>query len=285
MIKKIAVLFIFIILITGCRENRVETINPSPTPVSTEKASQKLPEMKIMIMKAGKADAIIISIDKQIMVIDTAEKDDGAKINAYLHEQGVNAVDYMIITHLDKDHIGGAAEVLSDIKVKNLIQSNNTENSKDFEAYIMACQKSGVTPVMLTKPKEFSMGEAKIKLIPALKSKYKNDNDYTIMTEITYGEKRFLFAGDAMTERLTEYMADDVSSFDFLKVPHHGVYCDMMPEFIKAVSPTYSVITCSDKDPPDEEVLKLLSEAKSKIFLTNRRFVSVTCDGINLVVQ
>ena len=50
-------------------------------------------------------------------MIDCAEKDDGKDIAEFLEKKGITNLDYLIITHFDKDHIGGAAKVLHSVYV------------------------------------------------------------------------------------------------------------------------------------------------------------------------
>lgn len=54
----------------------------------------------------------------------------------------------------------------------------------------------------------------------------------------------------------------------FLKVPHHGRYNDQLENFLSVVNPSYAVITCSTKNPPDDEALSSLSKNKVETYLT-----------------
>ena len=278
--RLIAFLILIAVFFGGCGNNDINI------PGSADKeASPALSQMRIMTMKIGKADAIIIENRGRFMVIDAGESEDGDKVASYLRSRGAFSIEYMILTHLDKDHIGGAASLIEGMRVENLIQSQNSETSKEFREYKIACERKGIRPILLNEVMEFDFAGARVRLLPGEKTRYKNDNDYSIMAEISYGEQRFLFAGDAMNERLKEYLKGETKPFDFLKVPHHGVFCSMMPEFIKKVSPTYSVITCSEKNPPDDRVMTLLAEAGSEIFLTDAKHVLALTNGNSLTVK
>ncbi|MDO4555742.1 MAG: MBL fold metallo-hydrolase, partial [Lachnospiraceae bacterium] len=66
-----------------------------------------LPILTVTILKVGKADAIMIQTEDKVMMIDTGEEDDKDKLAIFLKQENISKVDYLIITHFDKDHVGG----------------------------------------------------------------------------------------------------------------------------------------------------------------------------------
>lgn len=68
--------------------------------------------IKILIPKIGKADCIIIYKNNDCVMIDTGESEDNAEIVSVMQENNINRIDTLIITHFDKDHVGGAAYLI-----------------------------------------------------------------------------------------------------------------------------------------------------------------------------
>ena len=248
-------------------------------------ASGGLPALTVTVLDLGKADAILIQVEDKAFLIDTGEDEDGSKVNAVLADRGISRLDGLLLTHLDKDHIGGVDKVLRSVEVDRLYQPVGTEDSGDYGEYVEACREKGIAPVRLTGPETLTLAGAALRLLPAAKGYYEDDNDYSVITEMTYGERRFLFAADAEDERLAEYLADGPAAFDFLKVPHHGRESDLSGAFLRAVRPAYAVVTCSKKKTPDESVLKLLEDIGSQVFLTSDGYVTAQCDGGTLTVK
>lgn len=218
-------------------------------------------------------------------MIDTGEDKNGEQIVDKLKEKGVNTLDYLILTHLDKDHIGGVDSVLSSVKVKNLIQANYEKDSKQYDEYTESLKQAGVEPVVLKEKMNLEINNAKISIQPASKSDYESSNDYSIMTSINYGEHRFLFAGDAEEKRLAEFISENTLKYDFVKIPHHGRYDKLTEAFLESITPEYAVITCSDKKAPDEDVLKILEKLNVKTFLTSAGDVVINSDSKTLSVR
>ena len=57
---------------------------------------------------------MILETGGKVMVIDAGEEDDGAELVTYLKERNLSQVDVLIITHYDKDHVGGADDADDD---------------------------------------------------------------------------------------------------------------------------------------------------------------------------
>ena len=242
-------------------------------------------EYKTTILRSGKADAIVLKTQNHTVVIDTGEKNDGDEIIEYLKINGISEIDYLIITHYDKDHIGGAPELMAGIKINEVIVPSYEGNNTEYTAFTTALSSLNVTPTRLTANMSFTLDDVLFELYPAQKSQYnEEDNDYSIVTSVTHGKNTFLYAGDCETERLSELPDQMEMSHTFLKVPHHGVYCSGMDEFIKSVSPQYAVITDSAKKPADAETLSILEAAGATVFSTQNGTVTALSDGANITV-
>ena len=243
-------------------------------------------EYKTTILESGKADAIVLETQGHTVVIDTAEKDDGDEIVEYLKSSGISKVDYLIITHFDQDHIGGAPELMSSVDIGEIIVPDYEGNNSEYTAFTTALNTAGITPTRLTADMSFTLDDVLFELYPAQKSQYKEeDNDYSIVTSVTHGSNTFLYAGDCETERLSELPNQMEMSHTLLKVPHHGVYCKGINEFIKSVSPQYAVITDSAKNAADAETLALLEAAGAAVYSTQNGTVTAVSDGTKITVS
>lgn len=142
------------------------------------KSSTKNTAFKTTILNTGKSDCILVEIGNKVIMIDTGEDKNGKQIVDRLKEKGINTLDYLILTHLDKDHIGGVDSVLSSVKVKNIIQANYKKDSKQYDEYIDSLKKADIEPVLLKDNMNIVINSAEINIHPASKSKYESSNDY-----------------------------------------------------------------------------------------------------------
>lgn len=274
--KIIALITLIIVIITciSCTKDNIIT--------------EPLEEMKIDILNIGKADCTIIRSKDKTVIIDTGEKNDKDDLLDYLDENDIDTIDYLILTHFDKDHIGGAAKLIKNKEIKKVIEPDYSKESKEYTNLIGALDEKDITPKVLTKNMSFELDDANFTIYPPLKSDYGEDasNEFSLVVSITHGNNKFLFAGDAQNDRLNELSSqiDDLNS-TFLKVPHHGRLDENSNKFFKKVKPKYAVITCSDKNPPDDEVVKNLENIGAKVYLTSEGQVTCSSDGIELNIE
>ena len=94
-----------------------------------------------------------------------------------------------------------------------------------------------------------------------------------------------LFTGDAQEERIEELLALDNLQSDVLKMPHHGKLEDNTEALTRHIAPDYAVITSSEEDPEDAEVLSLLEDLGAKVFLTRNGEITVTISADEVRVE
>ncbi len=242
--------------------------------------------LKCKVFKIGRADCIILRTASHTVVIDTGEEDDGAEIVSYLKEHKITAIDKLIITHYDSDHIGGAAALLDYAEVGEVLVPAYSKGSSTYRRFTAAMEAAGIQPTALTETLTFELDRAQYTVYPPERTSYPNneDNEYSLIVGVTHGENRFLFAGDALTERLGEFTALGEGTYDFLKVSNHGDYFEGVEAFFRAVSPKYAAITCSDKNPADARTVSALEAVGAQVFLTRDGSVKVTSDGRTISV-
>ena len=233
--------------------------------------------LEVTILDTGKSDCIFIEIGDKTIMIDTGLDRNGEQILASLHEKGIDHIDYLILTHLDKDHIGGADIILDEIPVDQVIQANYSKDSTQYQEYIDALSRHDITPLLLTQTMNLKINDAQLTLYPAQQTEYEQSNDYSIITSLIYGENSFLFAGDAESQRLTEFLNLYPSTYKFLKIPHHGNDNDVLPLFLNTLKPDYAVLSWSDVNAPDQKVISILNQLGTQTLLTSDGAISIKC--------
>ena len=68
--------------------------------------------LEIHMIDVGNADSFLVRQGDATMLIDGGEATDGDHIVSYLHTQGVERLDAVVISHPHTDHIGGLEQVI-----------------------------------------------------------------------------------------------------------------------------------------------------------------------------
>ena len=237
MFRRISAIIASAVLFLGA----VSCGNKSPDNIKADAGS-----LTVTFLDIGKADCMVICTENSTAVIDCGEKDDGKKIVKFLKEQGIETIDHLIITHYDKDHVGGAAKLIKKLDVKDVMAPDYEEPSDEMENYKKELDEKGIIPQLLHEDVSFSMDNAEFTVYAPKQEFYgeDNDNDFSLVTKIVHGDNTLLFTGDAMEQRLEEIM--DIGPCTFLKVPYHGRQLDNLSDFLDAVKPKCAVV-CTSK--------------------------------------
>ena len=229
--------------------------------------------MTVYCPNAGNADAFILRTAHSTVLIDCGEKQFGDDIVDYLDANGISQIDVMFITHFDKDHVGGAAEVIKNNDVKKIYTSYVTKESKHIDNFYTAVDEKDIDCRIADKDFSFTLDGVTYEIsVPVSKNYSENDasNNSSIVIRAGDEHTHILFAGDCENERLQELTGSDNLSADIIKIPHHGK-CEKLSEaFLMTVNPQYAIITSSEDEPEDKELLAILDRHNIKTYLTRQ---------------
>ena len=93
-------------------------------------------DFKAYFFNAGKADAILLSKNNHYIMIDTGEASLSNEILNYFKNNNITKLDYLIITHFDKDHVGSASSIIDNIEIGEVLQSNYPKESEYYTNYL-----------------------------------------------------------------------------------------------------------------------------------------------------
>ena len=242
-------------------------------------------------LKVGRADAIVMMTEGHTLVLDTGEEDDGQELTDFLTEKGVREVDVLIITHFDKDHVGGADTLLEALPVREALLPAYEGAGTEYADFMTALDRTGTAARRVTEPLDLALGEARIRVTPP--ASYSGaeafadyDNNLSLLVRVLHGDKVLLFTGDIEKDRIREALADgSAGACDFLKVPHHGVYNTALEDLFRAADAEYAVVCDSDKNPADRKALELLKARGTAGLETRYGKITLVSDGRSLELR
>ena len=236
--------------------------------------------LRIHFFKAGKADACLITKGNSVVMIDTGEESLSEELLNYFRNNGITRIDYLIITHFDKDHVGSAAAVIENLEVTNVLQSNVPKDSDYYRNYVKTLNNKGITPVTVSGNYEFVLSDIVFKVNGPEKIYEKNpSNNSSLITTFSYGDNSFIFMGDSENDRLKDYLLMDNEHYDLIKIPYHGHYQKQLGNVIETFKPSYAVITCSDEQKEDDKMRELLDSYAVVYWMTRLKEIDVYSDG------
>lgn len=229
------------------------------------------------------ADCILITQGDRNILIDTGEATDSEGIVEFLNDRAVKKIDYLILTHSDKDHIGGFETIANNFEIASVIKPYYAEENQAIEQIDSILENKSISSVQLLHKKSFSVGNMQMVIYPPLEKRYSNDNNYSIAVMIVHKDVKMLFAGDAVRKRIGELLElnwpKDIS---LLKIPHHGRREDNSAEFIEAIHPEFAVVTSNSAD---SDIKDACERTGAELFYSLNQDLKFTSDGKSLKLE
>lgn len=231
-------------------------------------------ELEIHFLDVGQADCTLVKCDGYTMLIDTGLDDQGTKIQNYLKKQGIDRLDYLVLTHSDADHIGSADVILTKFEIGTIFLSNFEKETKTYKNLFKLIEDNQIHYLSPAVGNVYALGSASFQIL-APNDKYDKPNNSSIALLITHGENTFLFTGDAEKAAEEDMLANGYSlAADVLHAGHHGSKTSNTQAFVDAVMPRYAVISCGIDNSyglPDAEVLNRFREKEMMVYRTDEQ--------------
>lgn len=257
---------------------------------TNEKTYDNLDKLEINYIDVGQGNAVLVKSAGKTLLIDGGNRSNSRYYYNFIKNQKIKKVDYMIASHYDEDHIAGLIAILSNYKVSNVFCPDYTKDTKIYKSFKESLIKSKAKIIHPNIGDEFSLGEAKVKIIWPKEYKIGVDNDNSIVVKITYGKMSFLFPADASKNVEDEliYSGYNLRS-DVLMLGHHGSKYSTSKQFLEEVNPSLAIISVGKNNRykhPSNQVIKLIKEKNIKILRTDKDGdIKIKCDGDSLKIS
>ncbi len=229
-------------------------------------------KVEVHFMDVGQGDSTLIICGEHAMLIDAGDDSKGTQIQNYLKKQKIEKLNYLVLTHPDADHIGGAPVIIGKFEIDKVFISNFEKDNKTYRKLIQALddQKQDYTTPEVGS--QYSLGTAVITIL-APGREYDNPNDASIALIVQNGSHKFLFTGDAGEDAEQDMLDSGMTlSADVYQAGHHGSKTSTSEAFLKAVNPTYAVISCAEGNEyghPHAQTLNTFRAEGVKVYRTD----------------
>lgn len=249
-------------------------------------------ELQVHFIDVENADCILIRQGEHNMLIDAGDIGDEDAILDYLNRQGVEKFDLVVATHPHADHIGEMTTILENFPVERFIMSFMPEGeeptTKVYLSMLELLDEKNI-PIDEAEPgKTYTLGTSQFQILAPLEGD-DDPNAMSVVTRLTFGDRSFLFTGDAEEGVERQILARGYTvKADVLKAGHHGSRTSTSDSFLRAVDPEIAVITCGEGNmyghPHNETMIRL-----NKADITTYRAdacgdIVITSDGTSLEV-
>ncbi len=230
--------------------------------------------LTLFVVNVGKGDALLLNCGGDTYLIDTGLQEHWGELSCALEMLQVSRLTGVILTHTDKDHVGGAWPLAtSSIEVEAWYASAYYADVKKESKHpaVEAAALRGQRVTFLKAGDELPLGMGTLRVVgPLTASETENCNSLVLVAEGSGG--RMLLAGDMEFPEEQELLrAGAIPRCQVLKVGNHAEGDATSEALVNVVKPEIAVIstnTAEEPDTPDVRVLALLGTSGAKIYQT-----------------
>nr|WP_320017332.1 DNA internalization-related competence protein ComEC/Rec2 [uncultured Desulfobacter sp.] len=258
-------------------------------------------KLVVHTLDVGQGNAtVLITPDGKTLLIDAggfggrSSFDTGRYIvGPFLWKNWILALDAVILTHPDSDHMNGLSFIFENFRVRQWIKNNDTSPSVFFKRLMRIADKKGIRiHVPGPDPSIFSWNQVKISILGGKSLNFsENRNNNSLITRLDFLSFSMLFPGDIEKKREKNLVHSKNFNLeaDILMAPHHGSCSSSSKIFLDKVSPAGVIISCGYMNRhkfPCLTVLHRYRRNKVSILRTDLMgAVTVQSDGVGYAVK
>ena len=227
-----------------------------------------LDHVRMTVLDVGQGQCIILQSEGKTFLVDCGGDSDKASADRaaqQLLSMGISRVDGIILTHYDRDHAGGVANLLTRIDADALY----LPDCLDTDGYSIPLLTRENT-LLVDGNMEIAFGDVKISLITSDYGITNNESGLCVLFQRQ--DCDILITGDRNIYGERDMLRQiDLPDLEVLIVGHHGSKYSTCTELLEAGRPDIAIISVGENSygHPTQEVLQRLREYGCEIYRTD----------------
>jgi competence protein ComEC len=217
--------------------------------------------LRVTVLDVGQGDSIVLQVPEGAVVVDQGPPE--ANVARQLGRIGVRRIAMLVLTHPQRDHVGGAEHVLETHAVDTVLDPALQVESSYEEDAIAAAREEGVPIVLARAGQSYRLGRLRLRVLwpedGGAPGEDPNQNATVLLA--SYGEIDVLLPADSESGVTLPLRPPPV---EVLKVAHHGSADDGLARLLGLVRPDVALISCganNDYGHPAPSTLATLQSA------------------------
>jgi competence protein ComEC len=260
--------------------------------------------LHVTFLDVGQGDAAFVKLPRGATLLvdaggvagppERVSFDIGGRIVAPpLRMAGVRRLDYLVLTHGDPDHIGGAGAIVREFEPREIWEGIPVPRFGPLTALRIGAQSLGLRWANVSAGDRIAVDGVEVSVHhpePADWERQRVRNDDSVVVEVRWHDVSVLLTGDigkAIERTLPARIQP--AALRVVKVPHHGSLTSSTSDFVNAMAPRVAVVSAGRANHfghPAPAVLERYRQAGAEIFRTDRDgAVTIDSDGYSLDVH
>lgn len=238
-------------------------------------------KFEITFIDVGQGDSILIKTPNNYYgIIDGGPSDSLVSKVEKLLPAGQKHIDFVLITHPDKDHINGFVELIKSYNIGTIFINKYNKESSSLTAIELLIQEKNIENYSLNEDTDFSIDGVYFDIIWPSRDldvyNFYDFNETSISAYIRYNDFDFITMGDLSSsfekQAIANLDTDNLLDIELFKASHHGSRFSGNPDLFQSISPIYTVFSAGKNNTyghPSEEVIQNALRVNSKVMRTD----------------
>jgi len=217
--------------------------------------------LRITFLDVGQGDSVLLETLQARILVDEGPPE--ANVAGQLRALGVRWLSALVMTHPERDHVGGAADVIRRIDVGEVLEPVLAATRPEREAALATARARHVPVRVVRAGTSFRAGRLRVRVLwPEDEgTPTENPNQNAVVLIASYGETDVFLSADAESDVTARLRLQPV---EIMKVAHHGSADAGLATELGVLRPRIAVISCgrhNDYGHPRPETLAALGRS------------------------
>ena len=215
--------------------------------------------LRVTFLDVGQGDAALLETPSARVLVDQGPPE--ADAAGQLTKMGVRSLSAVVLTHPERDHVGGAVDVLRELRVGAVLDPFLATTGPDREEAIAVARERRIPIREIRTGSEFKVGGLVLRVLWPRDEGFsgQDPNLNAVVIVASYGEIDVLLPADAESEVTADL---PLGAVEVLKVAHHGSADPGLAEELRTLRPRIAVVSVgrgNDYGHPRAETLAALA--------------------------
>lgn len=244
-------------------------------------------QTEVHILDVGQGLSVLVESQGHYMLYDGGDRDKSSYVVAYLKQEGVTSLDYVIASHYDADHLNGVVGALNVFPANQVFSPDYTADTRVYNSFKTIIETKKIAQKHPETGSVYQLGDAAFQILAPSGKDYSDVNNYSVAVRIVDGENSFLITGDAESESEAEMCRTDLElDSNVYVMGHHGSGSSTSWELLQNVVPEYAVLSCGAGNSyghPHAESMEKLQAMDIGLFRTDKQgTIIASADGTSI---
>ena len=214
---------------------------------------------RVTFLDVGQGDSTLLETPQARVLVDEGPPE--ADVAGQLARMGIRSLSAIVLTHPQRDHVGGAADVLRRLRVGGVLDPGLTATGPESEEALAVARKRDVPVTVVRSGTTFRVGRLRLRVLwpEDAGTPSEDPNQNAVVLVASYGATDVYLSADAESDVTAQLPLPDV---EIMKVAHHGSEDPGLADELETLRPEVAVISCgrnNDYGHPRPETLAALA--------------------------